>query len=144
MTVFISQLRVELNIQQDLQRRENLRRIALDWIIKMKNKINNPFPPEATPLRCPDCGGVVENDKICHWCIHNKKPIVSYNTNIKTNMKIKTKPKISPALTWDQLAEEYPGCARTKPMEQVFAWAEKQKSKFYVCPKEETIHKILK
>ena len=55
---------------------------------------------------------------------------------------------ISKALTWDDLANLHdknnPGQpARTRPMDSVFDWAERQKDKFWVDPKEGTIHKIL-
>jgi len=58
------------------------------------------------------------------------------------------KNKISEALTWDELANEYDSAhiggrpARTLEMEDVFYWAEDQKDKFYVHPKEGTIHLI--
>lgn len=55
--------------------------------------------------------------------------------------------KISKALTWDDLANEYGrltgGKARIKPMDSIFKWAENRKEDFYVDPKEGTIHKIL-
>lgn len=56
---------------------------------------------------------------------------------------------IGKALTWDDLADlydkEHTGRpARTLPMDAVFMWAKNQTDKFYVCPKEETIHQILK
>ena len=56
--------------------------------------------------------------------------------------------KVSKALTWDNLANEYKkttGCtARTQPMEGIFEWAEKQNDKFFVDPDKGTIHKITK
>ena len=51
--------------------------------------------------------------------------------------------KIGPALTWDELADMYPGKARIKPMEQVFDYFARQTDKFYVHPKEGTLHKII-
>ena len=55
--------------------------------------------------------------------------------------------RISEALTWDELADEYDketgGCARIQPMEVVSDWAERQTKKFFVDPKEGTIHKII-
>lgn len=53
------------------------------------------------------------------------------------------KPKIGPPLTWDELADLYPGVARTKPMEEVFKYFENQTDKFYVHPTEDTIHRKL-
>lgn len=50
------------------------------------------------------------------------------------------KSKYSKALTWDELAELYPGKARIRPMEVVFNWAARQTNKFYVHPTEGTIH----
>ena len=52
--------------------------------------------------------------------------------------------KISKALTWDELANLYPGNAKIEPMEKVFNWAEKQLDKFFVNPNTFTIHLILK
>ena len=56
--------------------------------------------------------------------------------------------KISKALTWDDLANEYKKAtgytARIQPMEAVFEWAEKQNDKFFVNYDEKTIHKIIK
>ena len=54
-----------------------------------------------------------------------------------------TKPNISEALSWDELADLYPGRARIRPMEDVFEWAEKQTDRFYVCPDKDTIHLII-
>ena len=51
---------------------------------------------------------------------------------------------IGKALTWDELADLYPGTARIRPMQDVFDWAAKQTDRFYVCPKEGTIHLINK
>ena len=51
--------------------------------------------------------------------------------------------KLSEALTWDDLANDYPGCARIKPMREVFDWAERQADKYYVDPEEGTLHRIL-
>ena len=53
-------------------------------------------------------------------------------------------PNISEALTWDELADLYPGIARIMPMLEIFEWAENQPKKFYVCPENETVHLILK
>jgi len=54
--------------------------------------------------------------------------------------------KYGKALTWDELADIYDKTthsrARTKPMEHVWNWAERQIDKFYVHPKHETIHLI--
>ena len=54
--------------------------------------------------------------------------------------------KISKALTWDDLANEYKkstgNSARTKSMESIFNWAEKQTNKFFVDYDKKTIHKI--
>lgn len=47
------------------------------------------------------------------------------------------------ALTWDELADLYPGKARIRPMEDVFAWAEKQTDRFVVHPKNGTLHLII-
>jgi len=56
--------------------------------------------------------------------------------------------KISKALTWDDLGNEYKkatGCsAYTRPMEVIFEWAEKQNDKFFVDYDKCTIHKIKK
>lgn len=56
--------------------------------------------------------------------------------------------KLSNALTWDDLAEEYKKVtgqsAKTRPMDSIFEWAEVQKDKFYVNQEKGTIHKILK
>jgi hypothetical protein len=56
--------------------------------------------------------------------------------------------KLSKALTWDDLANEYDKShterpARTLPMDYVFEWAEKQTDKFKVS-KNGTMHKKLK
>ena len=50
-----------------------------------------------------------------------------------------------PALTWDDLADIYDEetsgrKARTLPMEDVFHWAENQTERFFVDPKEGTLH----
>ena len=50
------------------------------------------------------------------------------------------KSKYGKALTWDDLADLYPGTARIKPMQEVFDWAANQTDRFYVHPKEGTIH----
>ena len=60
-----------------------------------------------------------------------------------------TEAPIGKALTWDELANLYDKVhsgrpARTLPMNAVFSWFEKQPDKFYLCPKEGTIHPILK
>lgn len=54
---------------------------------------------------------------------------------------------VSKALTWDELAnvydKEHPNTgrpARTLSMDTVFKWAERQTKRFYVSPKEGTIH----
>ena len=57
-----------------------------------------------------------------------------------TNEPIKS--NIGKALTWDQLANLYPGIARTKPMGDVFKWFEDQPTKYYLDPNENTIHEI--
>ena len=54
------------------------------------------------------------------------------------------KKKYGPALTWNELADLYPGQARTKPMSEVFQWAEDQPDKFYFDPKEKSLHLIKK
>jgi hypothetical protein len=60
-----------------------------------------------------------------------------------------SKQKISKALTCDKLADIYDAQhqgrrpARTLPMEDVFEWAEKQTDRFYVHPKNGTLHRIL-
>ena len=55
------------------------------------------------------------------------------------------KKKMSKALTWDELATYYQEAtnlkARIQPMEDVFAWAERQTDKFHVSI-EGTIHKL--
>ena len=53
-------------------------------------------------------------------------------------------PKIGPALTWDELADLYPGTARIRPMQDVFNWVAAQTKRFHVHPKDETIHLIIK
>lgn len=60
------------------------------------------------------------------------------------------KNKIGKALTWDDLANLYDKAhpstnrpARTLPMDQVFNWVKRQTNKYYVVPKEGTIHLIL-
>jgi len=54
---------------------------------------------------------------------------------------------ISKALTWDQLANAYKkatgNSAKIRPMDDIFDWAKNQKSKYYVHPKEGTLHKII-
>ena len=47
------------------------------------------------------------------------------------------------ALTWDELADMYPGRARTRPMNEVFNYFENQKDRFHVNETEGTIHLIL-
>ena len=58
------------------------------------------------------------------------------------------KEKIGKALTWDELADIYDKktgrTARTRPMNDVFNWAENQPKKFKVDKNEGTIHLILK
>ena len=55
---------------------------------------------------------------------------------------------MSKALTWDDLADEYKkatgSSARTKSMDSIFEWAEKQINKFFVDREKHTIHKIKK
>ena len=57
------------------------------------------------------------------------------------------KEKLSDALTWDDLADEYfketGQYARTKPMSSVLYWAEQQKDKFYFSSKGK-MYKIIK
>ena len=53
------------------------------------------------------------------------------------------------ALTWNELANLYDKAntgrkARTLSMNSVGEWAERQVDKFYICPKEGTIHYIEK
>ena len=56
--------------------------------------------------------------------------------------------KVSKALTWDDLANEYKKATgrtgRIQPMEVIFHWAERQDDKFFVDHNEKTIHKIIK
>jgi hypothetical protein len=52
--------------------------------------------------------------------------------------------KYGPALTWDELADLYPGIARIRPMDTVFRWFSNQSDKFFVHPEAGTIHPILK
>jgi len=53
--------------------------------------------------------------------------------------------KYGKALTWDDLADEYKkdtgNSARTRSMNSIFHWAEKQTNKFYVDYDKQTIHK---
>jgi hypothetical protein len=51
--------------------------------------------------------------------------------------------KLGKALTWDQLADLYPGKARIRPMDEVFEWFEKQTDKYKVDEEEGTIHQII-
>jgi hypothetical protein len=55
--------------------------------------------------------------------------------------------KISKALTWDNLANEYKkatgNSAYTRSMDSIFCWAEKQTDKFFVDNNKHTIHKII-
>lgn len=53
------------------------------------------------------------------------------------------KKKFGPALTWDQLADLYPGRARIMPMDSVFSWAKAQRVKFHLAS-DGTIHQIIK
>ena len=55
-------------------------------------------------------------------------------------MSAPDKKSIGPALTWDELADLYGKSARTKPVDSVFRWAEKQPDRFYVDPEKGTIH----
>ena len=50
--------------------------------------------------------------------------------------------KYGKALTWNELADLYPGRARIMPMDVVFQWAKRQAHTFYVHPEKETIHLI--
>ena len=56
--------------------------------------------------------------------------------------------KISKALTWDDLANEYKkatgNSAYVRSMESIFDWAEKQTDEFCVDPNKGTIHKFRK
>ncbi len=51
--------------------------------------------------------------------------------------------KTGKALSWEELANLYPGIARIKPMHEVFRYFERQPDKYWVDPKKGTIHKIL-
>jgi hypothetical protein len=51
--------------------------------------------------------------------------------------------KYGPALTWDQLADLYPGRARIMPMDSVFDWAARQRDRFFVHPDNDTIHLLI-
>lgn len=55
--------------------------------------------------------------------------------------------QIGPALKWDELADIYfkttGNQARIRPMDEIFAWAEKQTDKFFVHPENDTLHLIL-
>ena len=51
--------------------------------------------------------------------------------------------KTSKALSWDDLADLYPGIARIRPMDEIFEFFETQPDKYWVDPNEDTIHKIL-
>lgn len=53
-------------------------------------------------------------------------------------------PKIGPPLTWNDLADLYPGTARIRPMNEIFEWASSMTKKFYTHPKDKTIHLIIK
>ena len=60
---------------------------------------------------------------------------------------VQLKSKIGKALKWDELANEYvklyPGSKpKTLPMDHVFEEVEKHKDKYFVDPKEGTIHLI--
>lgn len=56
--------------------------------------------------------------------------------------------KLSKALTWDDLADEYKKVtgrnARTRPMDAIFDWAKRKKDKFFIDDEKCTIHKIYK
>ena len=54
------------------------------------------------------------------------------------------KPKVGKALTWDELADMYPGRARIMPMDTVFEYFERKVGEFWVDPQEGSIHKVLK
>ena len=56
--------------------------------------------------------------------------------------------KISHALTWNELADDYDKShssrpARTLPLETVFEWAEKQTDRYHIS-EEGTLHRILR
>ena len=53
-------------------------------------------------------------------------------------------PKHGKALTWEELADLYPGTARILPMETVFNWAKRMDEIFYYHPVNETLHLINK
>lgn len=59
-----------------------------------------------------------------------------------------TPANIGPALTWNELADLYDKAtgrrARIRPMDDVFAWAEKQPEKFFVDQAEGTLHLVRK
>lgn len=61
---------------------------------------------------------------------------------------MKKEKKLSNALTWDDLAEEYKKVtgqsAKTRPMDSIFEWAENQPDKYHVNQEKGTLHKILK
>lgn len=50
--------------------------------------------------------------------------------------------KYGKALTWDELADMYPGVARIEPMHIVFDYFARQTDKFFVHPEDDTIHLI--
>jgi hypothetical protein len=51
--------------------------------------------------------------------------------------------KYGPEMTWDELADDYPGRARIRPMEEIFRWAEDQPDKYYVHPEVGSLHRII-
>lgn len=66
---------------------------------------------------------------------------------MKNQKSSKKEVKLSKALLWDELADEYDKYhsnrkARTLPMDHVFEWAEKKQDKYLVSNKG-TLHKIL-
>lgn len=48
--------------------------------------------------------------------------------------------RIGKALTWDELEDLYSGTSRTKSIKEIFAWAKKQPSKFFIDSEHKTIH----
>lgn len=48
--------------------------------------------------------------------------------------------RIGKALTWDELENLYSSTSQTKSTEEIFAWAKKQPSKFFIDNEHKTIH----